>query len=397
MNKPALFGGPAASETPLYYGAQVIDDADIKAVTDVLKSPWLTCGPAVPACEEKLKKITGAKYAVLVNSGTSALHIACMAAGIKEGDEVITTPITFAASANCALYCGATPIFADINPETYCIDPASAEACITEKTKAIIPVHFTGQSAEMDKIRALCEKHNLFLIDDAAHAIGTLYNGTPIGSLGDMTCFSFHPVKTVTAGEGGAVTTNDPELYKKLLLARSHGITKSEEMMERPTGEPWYHEQIDLGYNYRMTDINAALLSSQLDKLEAFKARRQALVKRYDEAFAQVPGIIVQKEIPESDTCRHLYIIQIDPDVLSCTRGEFFEALDKENVHCQVHYIPTYRHPYYEHLGYKKGLCPNAETLYERIISIPLHCNLTDEEQECVIEAVSKIAAWYRK
>lgn len=397
MERPAICGGTPACASPVQYGKQYIDDADIQAVTEVLRSPFLTCGPRIPALEKKFCEIVGAKYAVAVSNGTAALHVACIAAGIDPGDEVITTPMTFAASANCVSYCGGTPVFADIDPETYNIDPAAVEACITPRTKAVIPVHFTGQSVAYDEIAALCKKHGLILIQDAAHAVGTLYKGKPIGSLADITCFSSHPVKTVTSGEGGIVTTNDETIYRKLLLARSHGITRDLSQMAYPSDDPWYYEMVSLGYNYRLTDMQAALLSSQLDKLAAFSARRKEIVARYNEAFEETEGIIVQKEIPESDTTRHLYIIQLDPEVLTCSRREFFDAMGAENIHCQVHYIPVYRLPYYERLGYPKGLCPNAERLYERILSIPLYYSLTDEQVEEVIFAVQKICAYYHR
>lgn len=397
MEKPAICGGTPACQTPIQYGKQYIDDADIQAVTEVLKSPFLTCGPQISALEKKFCEITGAKYAVAVSNGTAALHIACIAAGICPDDEVITTPITFAASANCVSYCGGKPVFADIDPETYNIDPAAIEACITPRTKAVIPVHYTGQSAAYDEIAAICKKHGLVLIQDAAHAVGTRYKGKPIGSLGDMTCFSSHPVKTVTSGEGGIVTTNDETFYRKLLQARSHGITREQNQMKYPSDDPWYYEMISLGYNYRLTDIQAALLSSQLDKLSVFSKRRKEIVARYNEAFASTEGIIVQKEIPDSDTTRHLYVIQLDLDVLTCTRREFFDAMAAENIHCQVHYIPVYRLPYYQDLGYPKGLCPKAEYLYERILTIPLYYSLTDEQVEEVIFAVRKLCSYYHK
>ncbi len=395
MEKPALFGGTPASPIPIHYGRQCINRADRRAVMKVLKSDSLTCGPKIRALEEKLCQLTGAKYAVVVNSGTSALHIACMAAGIGPGDEVITSPITFAASANCVLYCGGTPVFADIDPETYNIAPACVEKCITPKTKAIIPVDYTGQSVEHGELSALCKKYGLLMIEDAAHSIGTRYKNHPIGSLADMTCFSFHPVKTVTSGEGGAVTTNDKALYQKLLLARNHGITRDISQMAAPKDEAGYYEMISLGYNYRMTDLQAALLLSQLNKLFVFSKRRKEIVARYNEAFQNVKGIIVQKEIPESDTTRHLYVIQLDPAVLSCTRKQFFDALAAENILCQIHYIPVYLHPYYQKLGYPKGLCPHAEKLYRQIISIPLYYSLTDAQVEEVIMAVKKICAYY--
>lgn len=397
MEELAINGGTPVFDKKIGYGHQYIDDADIQSVVDVLKSDYLTCGPKIEEAERKLCDITGAKHAVLIANGTAALHAMIFAAGIGPGDEVITTPITFAASANCVLYCGGTPVFADINPETYNIDPISIEEKITSKTKAVVAVDFTGQAVEIDKIRAICDKNNLIFIEDAAHSLGTKYNGKPVGSIADMTEFSFHPVKTCTAGEGGAITTNDDELYKRLLLFRTHGITRVQNWMDKPTEGSWYYQQIDLGYNYRMTDIQAALLSSQLDKLEKFGKRRKELVKRYDEAFSDMPELVVQKEIPESDTVRHLYIIQLNLDMLACSRREVFEALQAEGVGVNVHYIPVYSFPYYQKLGYKMGDCPKAERLYERIISIPLYYSMTDEDQNKVIQAVKKVVNYYRK
>jgi UDP-4-amino-4,6-dideoxy-N-acetyl-beta-L-altrosamine transaminase len=398
MEKLAINGGTPVREKKIYYGCQWIDETDVKAVSEVLTSPYITCGPKVSEVERELAKYCEAKYAVAVSNGTAALHCACIAAGLKEGDEVITTPLTFAASANCALYVGAKPVFADIDPETYNIDPKSIREHITEKTRAVVAVDFTGQSVEMEEIRAICDEYNLVFIEDAAHAIGTSYDGHKTGSLADMTCFSFHPVKTITSGEGGAVTTNNEEYYKKLVLAHTHGITHDEEQMEEAPHEGiWYYEQIALGYNYRMTDFQAALLISQLKKLDGFKQRRQEIVKRYNEAFADIPEIIVQKEIEKSDTCRHLYIIRLDLEKLNCTRREFFDAMSAENVQCQIHYVPVYWFPYYSHQGYERGLCPNAEEVYKGIMSIPLYPKLTDAEVEDTIHAVRKIVENYRK
>lgn len=382
-------------ETPIYYGHQYIDDADIQAVVDVMKQD-LTCGPKIKELEEKLCRITGAKYAVVCSNGTAALHIAALAAGVGEGDEVITTPITFAASANCALYCGARPVFADINEETYNIDPAQVKALTTEKTKAVVAVDYTGQSVELDELLEHCHKHDMVLIEDGAHVIGTRYKGKYNGAIADMTTFSFHPVKTVTCGEGGAVLTNSEEYYQKLLLYRTHGITKDREFMEHEPDGSWYYEQIALGMNYRLTDIQAALLISQLDKLPMFSARRKEIVKTYNEAFSKLPQITIQKEIPESDTTRHLYILRLNLDKLRIGRKEFFEALKAENVFCNVHYIPTYYFPYYEKLGYKRGICPKAEKLYEEIISLPLYYAMSDQDVQDVICAVTKIAEYYK-
>lgn len=397
MEKPAVEGGKPVRETPIYYGHQYIDEADIQAVVDVMKSDYLTCGPKIGELEKKLCALTGAKYAVVCANGTAALHMAAFAAGVKEGDEVITTPITFAASANCALYCGARPVFADIDPETYNIDPEKVEHAITPSTKAVVAVDYTGQSVALDPLREICKKHGLVLIEDGAHVIGTKYKGQPSGSLSDMTTFSFHPVKTVTGGEGGAVLTNDETYYKKLLLYRSHGITRDESLMEHEPDGPWYYEQIALGYNYRMTDMQAALIISQLDKLPVFSKRRKEIVDRYNAAFSKLPELFVQQEIPESDTTRHLYILRMIPEKLKIDRRQFFEALEAENVCCNVHYIPVYYFPYYESLGYHKGLCPNAEKLYEEILSLPLYYAMSDADVESVIEAVTKIVDYYRR
>ena len=396
MEKPAICGGEPVRSTKIFYGHQFIDEDDIQAVVDVLKSDYLTCGPKIGELEEKLCEVTGAKYAVVCSNGTAALHIACLAAGVKPGDEVITTPITFAASANCALYCGAKPVFADINENTYNIDPAHVEKLTTERTKAVVAVDFTGQSVELDRLLAHCREHNLILIEDGAHVIGTSYKGRMNGSIADMTTMSFHPVKTVTGGEGGAVLTNSKEYYEKLLLYRAHGITRDPKLMEHEPDGPWYYEQIALGMNYRMTDMQAALIISQLNKLPRFMERRKAIVKAYNEAFSRLPQLFVQQEIPESDTTRHLYILRIRPEKLTIDRKQFFEALAAENICCNVHYIPTYYFPYYEKLGYKRGLCPKAEKLYAEEISLPLYYAMTDQDVEDVIRAVTRIAEYFK-
>ena len=396
MEKPAICGGKPVRSTKIFYGHQFIDEDDIQAVVDVLKSDYLTCGPKIEELEEKLCEVTGAKYAVVCNNGTAALHIACLAAGVMPGDEVITTPITFAASANCALYCGAKPVFADINENTYNIDPAHVEKLTTERTKAVVAVDFTGQSVELDRLLAHCREHNLVLIEDGAHVIGTSYKGRMNGSIADMTTMSFHPVKTVTGGEGGAVLTNSKEYYEKLLLYRAHGITRDPKLMEHEPDGPWYYEQITLGMNYRMTDMQAALIISQLNKLPRFMERRKAIVKAYNEAFSKLPQLFVQQEIPESDTTRHLYILRIRPEKLTIDRKQFFEALAAENICCNVHYIPTYYFPYYEKLGYKRGLCPKAEKLYAEEISLPLYYAMTDQDVEDVIRAVTRIAEYFK-
>lgn len=398
MDRLAIDGGLPVRKEKIFYGKQWIDEEDRRAVSEVLTNDFITCGPKVEELERALADYTGAGHVVAVSNGTAALHCACLAAGIGPGDEVITTPLTFAASANCALYCGARPVFADVEPDTYNIDPKSIEAHITEKTKAVVAVDFTGQAVKIKEIREICNRHHLIFIEDAAHSIGTRYNEKQVGSLADMTCFSFHPVKTVTSGEGGAVLTNDRELYEKLVLAHTHGITHEEAQMEEAPHEgSWYYEQVSLGYNYRMTDFQAVLLLSQLKKLDRFVERRKEIVRRYNEAFRDIPEIILQEEIPESDTCRHLYIIQLDLEKLTCTRRQFFDAMSAENVQCQIHYVPVYWFPYYKHLGYERGLCPNAEEIYKGIMSIPLYPKMSDSDVQDVIMAVRKVAGNYGK
>jgi UDP-4-amino-4,6-dideoxy-N-acetyl-beta-L-altrosamine transaminase len=370
------------------YGRQWIEDDDIAAVVETLKSDYLTTGPKVAEFEKALAEYTGAKYAVAVSNGTAALHIACLAAGIQEGDEVITTPLTFAASSNCVLYCGGKTVFADVDPRTYNIDPEDVRRKITDRTKAIIPVHLSGQPCDMDAIHKIAEEYHLIVIEDAAHAIGAEYRGQKIGSLSDMTEFSFHPVKHVTTGEGGAVTTNSEELYQKLLLFRTHGITRNPDLMTRCEGG-WYYQQLDLGYNYRITDIQCALGISQLKKLDRSLTRRREIARRYDEAFRDVPGLIIPYQAPEALNSYHLYILQFtDVD-----RKAAYDMLQEAGIHVNVHYIPTYTFPYYRTHGYADTCCPNAEKIYGNILSIPMYYGITDEEIEYVIENVKKAAA----
>ena len=395
--KLAINGGKPVRDTQIHYGKQYIDSNDINAVVEVLKGPLITTGPKVEELEMKLCQVTQANYGVALANGTAALHAACYAAGIREGDEVIVTPMTFAASSNSVLYMGGKPVFADINPLTYNIDPKKVENVITLKTKAVIAVDYTGQSVELDRLLGICRDHNILLIEDASHSIGTKYKGSPVGSIADMTTFSFHPVKTITGGEGGAVMTNNREIAKKLLMFRTHGITRDEEMLEKEPHGKWYYEQLDLGYNYRLTDFQAALLISQLNKLAMFSERRKEIAKKYDEAFSKIEVVKVQKNIEESDTTPHLYVLQLNLEKLSTDRKGVFDALWAENICCNVHYIPAYYHPYYEKLGYKKGLCPIAENLYERIISLPLYYSMTDGDVEDVINGIKKVIKHYSK
>ena len=397
MGKLALHGGAPIRPTKLGYGHQYIDETDIQAVVDVLKSDFLTCGPKVEELERRLCGLTGAPYCTAVSNGTAALHTACLAAGIGPGDEVIVPPITFAASANAILYCGAVPVFADIDPETYEIDPQSVAARITEKTKAVIAVDFTGAPCDYDALRMICQKHHLLLIEDAAHSIGTRYRGTPVGSIADLTTFSFHPVKTVTAGEGGAVLSKVPELARRVQMFARHGITRDAALLREQGNSNWYYEQQMLGYNFRMTDIQCALALSQLDKLDRFAGRRGELVRRYDEELGKIPEVWIQEECAGADTVRHLYILRLDFTRLSCGRREFYDAMQAENIGVNVHYIPVYWFPYYQSLGYRRGLCPNAEAYYESSLTLPLFYSMTDQDQTDVIQAVKKLVKYYRK
>lgn len=397
MDKLAIFGGSPVRENKIGYGRQWIDEADIKTVSDILCGDYLTCGPFVTKCEEEIAKYVGAKHCTMCANGTAALHIAMLAAGIGVGDEVITTPLTFAASANCALYVGAKVVFADIDKETYEIDPDKIEKLITNKTKAIVSVDFTGQTANLDRIKQICKKHKLVLIEDAAQSFGTSYKGKMVGSIADITTFSFHPVKSITCGEGGAVTTNDDEYGKRIALFARHGITHDEKYMkEAPHEGPWYYEEIELGYNYRLTDFQAGLLLSQLNKINKFKERRNEIFKRYDYVFSKIPEIILQKYTEGSDTFRHLYIIQLDLSKLKCTRREAYDALAAEGIQCQIHYVPVYWFPYYQSLGFKKGLCPNAEKVYEGFLSIPIFPKMTNEDIEDTIKAINKVISYYK-
>lgn len=397
MNKLAINGGKPVRDEFLSYGRQWINDEDIENVVKTLKSDYLTTGPKVREFEEKIADYVGAKYAVALANGTAALHAACFAADIQQGDEVITTPLTFAASANCILYQGGTPVFADIDPRTYNIDPDDIKNKITDRTKAIISVDFTGQAVNLDAIKKIADKHKLMIIEDAAHGIGTEYNGKKIGSIADMTEFSFHPVKHITTGEGGIVTTNNEQLYKKLSLFRTHGISKDKNHYINETHGPWYHEQQFLGYNYRITDIQCALGISQLSRIDAFISRRRELVAKYNSYLSDVDGIITPFEEEYSNSSWHLYVIQLELEKFSVGRKEIFEALLAENIGVNVHYIPVYYHPYYQGLGYKKGLCPNAEKIYERLITLPLFPKMDDNDLKDVLKAVDKVLSYYRR
>lgn len=393
MGKLAIDGGEPVFDHLVGYGHQDVNEDDIAAVEAVLRSDYLTCGPAVGRFQEALASVTGARYVTAVANGTAALHVACLAAGIGPGDEVIVSPITFAASANCVLYCGGTPVFADIDAETWNVDPTAIEAAVTERTRAVVAVDFGGVPVDHAAIRRICDEHGLTFIEDAAHAIGTqAADGRPVGSVADMTCFSFHPVKTITTGEGGAVATDDPELARRVELYSKHGITRDPAQLQEPDEGGWHYEQLVLGYNYRMSDIQAALGESQLGRLDEFARRRREIVARYNEAFSNVPHVSFQRDDTPGTTVRHLYCLRFEVGALGTTRRFVYDALRAEGVGANVHYLPVYRLPYYRDMGYDPACCPEANRYYDEAVTLPLHCCLSDEEVGGVIEAVRKVA-----
>lgn len=369
------------------YGRHYIDDDDISAVVKALKEDYIATGPGIGQFEKEFAEYVGVKYAVAVSSGTAALHASCFAAGIKQGDEVITTPLTFAASANCVLYCGGTPIFADVDEKTYNIAPEEIEKKITPRTKAIIPVHFTGQPCDMDAIHSIADKYGLKVIEDAAHASGADYFGKKIGALSDMTIFSFHPVKHMTTCEGGMITTNDEELYRKLKGFRAYCLTKDpEQLVDREDGS-WHYEIQGLGYNYRISDVMCALGRSQLKKLDKFVEKRRNAAERYNEELKHIPGIILPYQKDGCNSSWHLYTIQIE----NGRRREVYTEMKEAGIGVDVHYLPVYKHPYYQENGYKNVCCPNAEKIYSQILSIPIFYTLSEEQQTYVIDTIKKI------
>jgi len=374
------------------YAKQSISWSDIWQVVKVLRSPWLTQGPRVREFEEQLCEYTGATYAVAVSNGTAALHLATLAAGITQGDEGITSPITFLASANCIAYAGGTVKFADVEPETANIDPAEIAKQITDKTKILIPVHFAGQPCDMQKIHALAKKHNLKIIEDAAHAVGSEYKGTKIGSCdySDATIFSFHPVKTIATGEGGAITTNDENMYKALLRLRTVGATKDHDMLTKNDG-PWYYEMHELGFNYRMTELQGALGVSQFKRLDYFVKRRREIVDLYQELFKGDERFELLQEKEFAKSAYHLCPLLINLDKVSMNKREIFDALWKRGLRLQIHYIPVHTQPYYQKLGFKYGDFPNAEKYYKRTISLPLYVKLSDGDVRNIAEIVKDV------
>ncbi|GIP36211.1 UDP-4-amino-4,6-dideoxy-N-acetyl-beta-L-altrosamine transaminase [Paenibacillus sp. J2TS4] len=391
---PTSNPAPPEREQLLPYARHWIDDDDIAAVVQVLRSDYLTCGPAVEQFERKIAEYVDAAYAVSFSNGTAALHAACHAAGIGLADQVITTPMTFAASANCILYQGGIPVFADIDERTYNLDPESVEREITEDTKAIIPVDFTGQPADLDSILELARKRGIIVIEDAAHALGAEYKGQKVGGISDMTMFSFHPAKLITSGEGGVITTNNKTYYERLLQFRTHGITRDASSWNK-AGSRWYYEMQFLGYNYRLSDLQAALAISQMDKLENFIARRKHIASKYNEAFAECPQLQLPYQAQAGVSSWHLYIIQLRLEQLSGTRDDIYEALLHENIGVNVHYIPVYLHPHYQKLGYPERICPKAERIYERMITLPLFPAMSEQDVDDVIRSVRRIMERY--
>ena len=380
------------------YGKQNINQADIDSVVNVLQSEFLTQGPQVPLFEKTVSEYCGVKYGVAVNSATSALHIACLALGLGEGDYFWTSPNTFVASANCGLYCGAKVDFVDIDPRTYNLSTEELEKKLIQARqdnklpKIVIPVHFAGQSCDMEKIHSLSQEYGFKIIEDASHAIGGKYLDKPIGGCqySDITVFSFHPVKIITTAEGGLATTNDKELSERMQLFRSHGVTRDPELMTKEAEGSWYYQQVDLGFNYRMTELQAALGVSQTQRLNEFVARRHVLQKRYDSLLSDLP-IIRPYQDKHSFSALHLYPIQIDLNKVSKNREQIFDELRETGVGVNVHYIPIHTQPYYRQLGFKDGEFPNSESYYKAALSLPLYSGMSFQEQDKVVEFVTKV------
>ena len=380
--------------TLLPYGRQSIDEADIQAVVDTLRSDWLTTGPKVNEFEEAFAAWVGARHAVSFSSGTAALHGAVFAAGLGAGDEATTSPLTFAATANCVLYQGAKPVFADITPDTLNLDPEQLRSAVTSKTKALLPVDYAGHPADLDAMLEIAEHNGLTVIEDACHALGAEYRRRRVGSVSHMTVFSFHPVKHLTTGEGGMVTTNNPVFADTLRKFRNHGISSN--ARDRQREAQWHYEMVLLGFNYRLTDIACALGLQQLTKLEANLAQRREIAAKYTAAFRALPGIIAPLVRSEVLPAWHLYPVRLELPNLAASRAEIFQALRAENIGVNVHYIPVHLHPYYkDRFGYRGGEFPVAEAAYHSLITLPMFHGMTDEDAEDVVTAVEKVIAHY--
>ncbi|MHC4308518.1 MAG: UDP-4-amino-4,6-dideoxy-N-acetyl-beta-L-altrosamine transaminase [Planctomycetota bacterium] len=376
------------------YGRQSIDEEDIQAVAEVLSSDWLTTGPKVAEFERVFADFVGSKEAVAVCNGTAALHAAMFSLEIGPGDEVIVPPMTFASTANCILFQGGTPVFADIDPNTLLIDPTQVEASVTSRTRAIIAVDYTGQPCEYDELQTIANERGLALVADACHSLGGRYKARPVGSLADLSVFSFHPVKHITTGEGGMVTTDDSHLAERMRIFRNHGIT--DDHHQRIARGSWYYEMVALGYNYRLTDFQCALGMAQLTKLPAWIGRRREIATHYSEGFASMPEIQLPVVHSDREPAWHLYVIRLKLEGLRVGREEIFRRLRGENIGVNVHYIPVPWHPYYQNLGYVKGQWPVAEEAYERIISLPMFSTMTDQDVEQVIGSLKRFIGLYR-
>jgi perosamine synthetase len=389
----ALDGGTPVRARLLPYGHQIIEDEDVDAVVRVLRSEWLTTGPAVDAFEAAFAARVGAKHAVAVANGTAALHAAAFAAGVAPGRTVITTPMTLAASATVARYLGAVVRLADVHADSLNIDPTLVEAQMTGETAAIVAVDFTGQPAELDELQALAARRGALLIEDAAHALGATYRGRPVGSIADLTTFSLHPVKQITSGEGGVVTTDDAQLAARLRLFRNHGVTT--DARQREAAGSWFYEMVALGFNYRLTDLQCALGTAQLARLEGWIARRRAIAARYQQALGGEPALELPWIRPGRESAWHLYVVRLRLDRLATDRRQIFRALRAENIGVNVHYIPVPWHPYYRDLGYARGQWPVAETEYERLISLPMWAGMSDADVDDTVTAVRKVLHAY--
>jgi len=394
MTQLAIDGGVPVRSTMLPYGRQQLDETDIAAVVEILYSDWLTTGPKVAEFEEAFADFVGAGEAVAVSNGTAALHAAMYAIGIGPGDEVIVPPMTFAATANCVVFQGGTPVFADVDPGTLLLDPDQVEAKITRRTRAVVAVDYAGQPCDYGPLRAITGRYGLKLVADACHALGGSYQGKPVGSLADLNTFSLHPVKHITTGEGGVVTTGDPGLAQRMRIFRNHGITSDHR--QRDEQGSWLYEMVDLGYNYRLTDFQCALGMSQLRKLSGWVARRQEIARRYDKAFGEVPAVEPLSVRDDVSHAYHLYVIQLDLTQIRVARAEIFVALRAEGIGVNVHYIPVHSHPFYkERYATAPGLCPVAEAAYKRLITLPMFPSMSDRDGEHVITAVSKVMSAY--
>ncbi len=394
----AIHGGTPVRATPLPYGHHWVEEDDIEAVVQVLRSDWITTGPKIEEFEGAVAAHIGARYAVAYSSGTAALHGAAFAAGLGPGDEAITTPLTFCATANCVLYTGATPVFADICDDTLNLDPEQVAKAITPRTKAVLPVDYSGHPAGLDEILALAEKHGLVVIEDAAHALGAEYKGRKVGSIAHMTIFSFHPVKHITTGEGGMVVTDDPDLAKRLRMFRSHGIDSEARREQGEVYGRWYYEMTDLGYNYRLSDVGCALGLSQLKRLPGNILRRREIAGYYSDAMSGLHGVITPIERPEARSVWHLYPIRLELDEFTAGRKEIFRALCAENIVVNVHYIPVHLHPYYrERFDYHGGEYPVAESAYESLITLPMFHSMSNQDAKDVVEAIYRVVGYYGK